>query len=145
MSDLVSRFLSFEEVMGRSLVRFFYYVLLFILVVTTLYDMVVTLMGFFSPQVLKNLGRFFVLIPVMFGLKLLALRVGTELVLAILNIEASLQSDDLNADVMSSGLNPVADRPSQPPASKMVVQDEDDGPEDKAVTEEPPMDTPKES
>ncbi|MEE4208407.1 MAG: DUF4282 domain-containing protein [Parvularcula sp.] len=109
MSELVGRFLSFEEDLGRDLVKFVYYVLLFLLVVTTLYELVVALIDMFTVKFWPNFGRFLVAIPLRFFISLLLLRVGTELVIAILSIDDRLREREPRGDVMSSGLNPVRD------------------------------------
>jgi hypothetical protein len=107
MSELVGRFLSFEEDLGRDLVKFVYYVLLFLLVVTTLYDLVVAVIDMFTARFWHNLGRFLVVIPLRFFITLLLLRVGAELVIAILSIDDNLREREPHGDVMSSGLNPM--------------------------------------
>ncbi|MEM6745820.1 MAG: DUF4282 domain-containing protein [Pseudomonadota bacterium] len=115
MTELVGRFLSFEETMGRGLVTFGYYLLLFLLVVTTLYDLVVAFAGFFGAGFLGNLGKFLVLIPVRFVVTLIGLRVATEFLLAVLSIDDGLRGETLDDDVLSSGLNPV-----RHPSSRMT-------------------------
>lgn len=133
MTELIGRFLGFEEKMGRGLVTFGYYLLLFLLVVTTLYDLLVAFAGFFGAGFFGNLGKFLVLIPVRFIVMLIGLRIGTEFVLAVLNIDDSLKNDPLDTDILSSGLNPVR-RPSSPMEAPEPVQTPMD---DDAGVEEP--------
>ncbi|MEM1379825.1 MAG: DUF4282 domain-containing protein [Pseudomonadota bacterium] len=113
MSDLVSRFLSFQEHMGRGLVRLVYYVLVFLLVVTTLYEMT-TSFGAMTETFWSNMWRVLVIIPLMFFVKLLLLRLAAELVLAVQSINESLQSGTPQGDVMSSGLNLGGHSPAAP-------------------------------
>ncbi len=133
MTELVGRFLSFEDKMGRGLVTFGYYFLLFLLVVTTLYDMVLAFAGFFGSGFFRNLGKFFILIPVQFIVMLIGLRVATEFVLAVLGIEEGLKREPLDTDVLSSGLNPVrqaSQMASAPPAERSAPDPaEDEAPE----------------
>lgn len=117
MSELVGRFLSFEEHMGRELVKFAYYVLLFLLVVTSLYEMVMALFGMFAHKFWPNLWQFLVVVPLTFVVSLLLLRVGAELVIAVLSIDDNLQAGDQTGDVMSTGLN-VASPPAAPATVK---------------------------
>ncbi|MEO1042700.1 MAG: DUF4282 domain-containing protein [Pseudomonadota bacterium] len=128
MTELIGRFLGFEEKMGRGLVTFGYYLLLFLLVVTTLYDLLVAFAGFFGAGFFGNLGKFLVLIPVRFVVMLIGLRVATEFVLAVLNVEDSLKADPLDADMLSSGLNPVRRpvSPAQTPEPEAPAIDEDE-------------------
>ncbi|MEO1659011.1 MAG: DUF4282 domain-containing protein [Pseudomonadota bacterium] len=139
MTELVGRFLSFEETMGRGLVTFGYYLLLFLLIVTTLYDLIVAFAGFFGAGFLGNMGKFFVLIPVQFIVMLIGLRVATEFVLAVLGINDSLKSEPIDGDVFSSGLNPVR-HPSSRMASAVAAEpvpaedDEDEAPAPTAKT-----------
>jgi hypothetical protein len=126
MSELVGRFLSFEEHMGRSLVKFVYYVLLFLLVVSTLFEMVAALIAMFDDRFWPNLGQFLVLIPLRFFVSLLLLRVGAELVIAVLSIDDNLQNGHNVGDTMSSGLNPA---PVPPAPSRMNVEPAEPEPE----------------
>jgi hypothetical protein len=106
MSELVGRFLSFEDHLGRGLVKFVYYVLLFLLVVTTIFELVMAVVSMFSGEFWAGLWAFFVIVPLSFLVKLLLLRVGAELVIAILSIDDNLRLDGAN-DTISTGLNPV--------------------------------------
>ena len=108
MSDLIGRFLNFEEHLGRGLVKFVYYVLLFLLVVTTLYDLAVALFGMFTVKFWPNLWQFLVFQPLKFFVALLLLRVGAELIIAVLSIDDSIRGEEASDDTMSSGLNPVS-------------------------------------
>ncbi|MCQ8183830.1 DUF4282 domain-containing protein [Parvularcula maris] len=106
MSELVGRFLSFEDHLGRGLVKFVYYVLLFLLVITTLFELVTALIGMFNGEFWASLWAFLVLVPLNFFVRLLLLRVGAELVIAILSIDDNLRGES-SADTISTGLNPV--------------------------------------
>ena len=139
MTELVGRFLSFEDRMGHGLVTFGYYLLLFLLVVTTLYDMILAFAGFFGSGFFRSLGKFFVLIPVQFIVMLIGLRVATEFVLAVLGIEEGLKSEPLDTDVLSSGLNPVR-QPSQMASAPTA---ERETPEPAEEETEPPAKTTK--
>jgi len=105
MSELVGRFLSFEEDLGDGLVKFVYYVLLFLLIVTSLYDWVMAFFHIFAGKPWSSLGLFLVGVPLRFMLGLLLLRVGAEVILAILSIDDSLKKSEPDGDTMSSGLN----------------------------------------
>lgn len=105
MSDLIGRFLSFEEHLGRGLVKFAYYVALFYLVVVSLYGMIKYL---FTMQ----FGEF-LLVPFQFLLQLLLLRVGAELVMAILSIDDNLQGATTSTEGFEAGLTP-SDRSASP-------------------------------
>lgn len=140
MSELVGRFLSFEDQMGRGLVRFVYYVLLFLLVVTTLWE-IVTTAGKLGDDFWHNLWDILVIIPLSFLVKLLLLRVGAELVMAVLSIDDHLQGGMPEGDVMSSGLNVAARRgapvpqPAQPDPQPATDEAQDgDGPPAKPAT-----------
>ena len=131
MSELVGRFLSFEERLGRGLVRLSYYVLLFLLVMTSLWD-ITTSVGQFGDEFWHNLWRVLVTIPFTFFVKLLLLRLGAEVIMAVLSISESLQTAGPEGDVMSSGLN-VADEPAPstmraPPHGAAGVDDAADQP-----------------
>lgn len=123
MSELVGRFLSFEESLGKDLVKFVYYVLLFLLVVTTLYDLVTSFVAIFTVKILPNLGQVFVVIPLRFFVTLLLLRVASEVVIAVLSIDDNLRAAGPDGDTMSSGLNPVV-RPAEPakPVAKKAAK-----------------------
>jgi len=118
MTELVGRFLSFEDHMGRGLVRLLYYVLLFLLVVTTAWELLVTFSNL-SDKFWTNLWRLLVIEPFTFVVKVLFLRLAAELVMAILSIDDSLQTGAPSGDIMSSGLN-VGGGPS--PAPEPVVE-----------------------
>ncbi|MEM6649067.1 MAG: DUF4282 domain-containing protein [Pseudomonadota bacterium] len=113
MSDLIGRFLSFEEHLGRGLVKFAYYVALFYLIVISLFEMITFLFG----------GKFgeFILVPFGFLLQLLLLRVGAELIMAVLSIDDNLQGNGFSADGVEAGLTPAPTTPSSsPPPSDNV-------------------------
>ena len=122
MQELIGRFLSFEEHLGRGLVKFVYYVLLFLLVVTTLYDLVVALATMVSVRFWAGLWKFLVVLPLRFFVMLLLLRVGAELVLAVLSIDDNLKTDDAEDDTISTGLNPVT-APKPAPTMKTAPAD----------------------
>ncbi len=106
MTELIGRFLSFEEHLGRGLVKFAYYVALFYLVVLSLYDMVGFLFGGF------RLGQF-LLVPFKFLISILVLRVVAELVMAILSIDDHLQQGArATDDGFEAGLTPSTPAPS---------------------------------
>ncbi|NNU15746.1 DUF4282 domain-containing protein [Parvularcula sp. ZS-1/3] len=108
MSELVGRFLSFEEHLGRGLVKFVYYVLLFLLVVTTLFGLGSAVYMMFAKAFWPNLWQFLVFIPLRFFVALLLLRVGAEVVIAVLSIDDNLRGESASPDSLSTGLNPVA-------------------------------------
>ncbi|GGY46572.1 DUF4282 domain-containing protein [Parvularcula lutaonensis] len=118
MSELIGRFLSFEEHLGRGLVKFVYYVLLFLLMMTTLYDLGVAVGQMFGGKFWLGLGKFVVRIPLEFIVSLLLLRVGAELIMAVLSIDDHLRSGIRDGDTMSSGLN----APSHPPAAAPTLK-----------------------
>ena len=136
MSDLIGRFLSFEENLGRGLVKFVYYVLLFLLVVTTLYGLTVALFGMFTVKFWPNLWQFLVFQPLKFFVMLLLLRVGAELIMAVLSIDDSIRSEVATDDTMSTGLNPVAP-PKAGPTIKTAAPAANDTPPPGTKTFEP--------
>lgn len=103
MSDLIGRFLSFEDHLGRGLVKFAYYLALFYLVVVSLYELIKYLFA----------GQFgdFLLVPFQFLLQLLLLRIGAEVVMAILSIDDHLQGVATSTEGFEAGLTP-SDAPS---------------------------------
>lgn len=107
MSDLVGRFLSFEEHLGKGLVKFVYYVLLFLLVVATLFDLGEAVFRMITVKFWTNMWQFLVIIPLRSFVALLLLRVGAELAIAVLSIDDNLKGEGPGDDVMSTGLNPV--------------------------------------
>ena len=114
MQELVGRFFSFEEHLGRGLVRLLFYVLVFLLIVTTAWELVVTL-SHLTKMFWTNLWRLLVIVPFTFLVKLLMLRLGAEVILAVLSIDDSLRSGSSDGDVMSSGLSMGGDVPMPPP------------------------------
>lgn len=98
MSDLIGRFLSFEDHLGRGLVKFAYYLALFFLVVSTLYHMVRHLFD-------GDIGDF-LLEPFQFVLWLVLFRVAAELALAILSIDDQLQGGIGSMEGFEAGLTP---------------------------------------
>jgi hypothetical protein len=123
MSELVGRFLSFEDHLGRGLVKFVYYVLLFLLVVTTLFELVTALIAMFSGAFWPSLWAFLVLVPLNFFVRLLLLRVGAELVIAILSIDDNLRGES-SPDTMSTGLNPVTPPRAAPTMTAPIPRNE---------------------
>lgn len=117
MQELVGRFLSFEEHLGRGLVRLLFYGLLFLLVVTTAWELLVIFSNL-SQKFWPNLWRLLITEPFTFLVKLLMLRLGAEVILAVLSIDDSLRSNgaDGDGDVMSSGLSFGSDVPMPPPS-----------------------------
>ena len=79
VSDLIGRFLSFEERLGRGLVKFGYYLAIGFLVIWTVFALFKYL---FSWQI----GAFF-LVPFQFIGLVIALRVTSETLLSILSID----------------------------------------------------------
>jgi hypothetical protein len=110
VSDLIGRFLSFEEHLGRGLVKFAYYVALFYLVVVSLYELVAHLFD-------GEFGRF-LLVPFEFLLALLVLRVVAELVIAVLSIDDNLRGAAGTVDGMEAGLTP---RPVATPSHRQAA------------------------
>ncbi|WOI53322.1 DUF4282 domain-containing protein [Parvularcula sp. LCG005] len=99
MNDLIGRFLSFEERMGKGLVKVTYYVALFFLVVVTLFNLIRFLFA-------GDFGHFF-LTPFVFLIRLLMLRLASEVVLAILSIDDNLRHSVAEPDGFESGLTPT--------------------------------------
>lgn len=99
MSDLIGRFLSFEEHLGRGLVKFTYYLALFMLVVTFAWLSLKALFGFQLGDLVVYLFQFL--------FYLVGLRVVTELALAILSIDDSLQQSNGPASGFEAGLTPA--------------------------------------
>ena len=89
MSQIVSRFLSFEETLGAGLVKFAYFVLLAVLAIGTVGAMIGGLVAAFTGDVAGGIGTF-LLAPLRFVVALILLRVATEVVLAILSIDDQL-------------------------------------------------------
>lgn len=89
MKTLASRFLSFEETLGAGLVKFAYFVLLFVLVVLTVIAMIAGIVSMVDGSFGAGLAQF-LLAPLQLVLALILLRVGTEVVLAILSIDDHL-------------------------------------------------------
>lgn len=129
MSELIGRFLSFEEHLGRGLVKFVYYVLLFLLVVTTLYELGSAVGGMFGGKFLPNLWQFLIVQPFRFFVMLLLLRVGAELFIAVLSIDDNLRGEATPEDTMSTGLNPVAPPNPAPTMKKAKAPVETSEPE----------------
>ncbi|WP_031550484.1 DUF4282 domain-containing protein [Parvularcula oceani] len=90
MSDAISRFLSFDRPLGQGLVKFAYFVLLAILTIATVIAMIAAFIGLFTGPFWANLFQFLILLPLQFLVGVLLLRVGTEVVLAILSIDDRL-------------------------------------------------------
>jgi hypothetical protein len=101
MSNAIGRFLSFEETLGKGLVKFAYYVLLAALAVMTLGLMIGAIGTMIDGDVLEGLGLF-ILAPIRFAIAVIVLRVLAELVLAVLSIDDSLAPEGRNDAGMPS-------------------------------------------
>ena len=88
MDNIVSRFLTFEETLGRGLVKFAYFVILIGLVVWAVVEIAGGVILLFDRP-LAGLWEI-VHTPFEFALWAMLLRVATELVLAILSIDDNL-------------------------------------------------------
>lgn len=121
MSELIGRFLSFEDHLGRGLVKFAYYLALFFAVVTNVYFLLKALFGF-------HLGDA-VIVICQAALWIVVLRVGAELALAILSIDDNLQQGRRTGDGFEAGLTPAAATKTTdtPQAAKPVQKDDADG------------------
>lgn len=104
MSDLVGRFLGFEEPLGRALVKGGYYLGLLYLVISTLYAVVRHIWTGKWGNLLWE--------PLEFVVALIALRLGAELMLAVFSIEQHLRADRADNDGFEAGLTPA--RPPRP-------------------------------
>lgn len=128
MSDLIGRFLSFDERLGKGLVRFTYYVALFYAVVIHLYALAVH--GW-----RLDIGMF-LLVPFKFLIWVLILRVTAEVLIAILSIEENQQPPVTGSEGFEAGLTPSPVPPQDPSPSAAPAEpedpdaDEDDGPEE---------------
>ncbi|ADM08944.1 heat shock protein HtpX [Parvularcula bermudensis HTCC2503] len=96
MSDLIGRFLSFEDHLGRGLVRVLYYVALFYVVVITLYE---TANHVFDLDI-----GLLLLVPFKFILTVLVLRVASEVLIAILSIDDHLKGQAVTGGGFEAGL-----------------------------------------
>lgn len=113
MSDLVGRFLSFDEHLGRGLVKFAYFVGLFYIVVTHIYL-------FFGHLFDLSIGAL-VLIPFKFLLWVLIIRIAAEFVIAVLSIDDHLQGVAASQEGFEAGLTPSkgnVEQPTPSPSSK---------------------------
>ncbi|MGV6819602.1 MAG: DUF4282 domain-containing protein [Parvularcula sp.] len=99
MSDLIGRFLSFEEHLGRGLVKFAYYLALFFSIVVNLWWLMTAIFGL-------RLGDA-VIILCQAILAIVVLRVVTELALAILSIDDHLQNGGVVNEGFEAGLTPA--------------------------------------
>jgi len=99
MSDLIGRFLSFEEHLGRGLVKFAYYLALFFSVVVNLWWLMAAIFQL-------RLGEA-VIILCQAMLAIVVLRVVTELALAILSIDDHLQNGGVVNGGFEAGLTPA--------------------------------------
>ena len=126
MSDLIGRFLSFDEHLGRGLVKFAYFVSLFYVVVIHLFMLVAHLIDL-------DFGRL-LLVPFKFLIWVLLIRVAAELVLAVLSIDDHLQDARAMGDGFEAGLTPdphaaASGAPTQKAEAPTVVEDTGDEPE----------------
>lgn len=101
MGTIVSRFLTFQETLGKGLVKFAYFVLLALLAITTVIAMISGIVLMFD-DFLAGLGRF-LFAPIQFVVAAILLRIGAEVVNAILSIDDQL-TDGARADGKVPGL-----------------------------------------
>lgn len=107
MSDVIGRFLSFDEQLGRGLVKFAYFLSLFYLVVIHVVEL-------FRHLIHLEIGPF-LLVPFKFLLFVLALRIAAEFLIAVLSINDRLQEEAMVAEAgSSSGLTPEPGTPVSP-------------------------------
>ena len=122
MSDLIGRFLSFEEHLGRGLVKFVYYLLIAVMVVMTISSMLEAFFGLFSEAEGDFWSHFGILFrePILLVIAIMLLRVVSEFILAVLSINDNLRQDALSgsANGFETGLTP---RPTQHPSTTTVT------------------------
>ena len=108
MSDLIGRFLSFDELLGRGLVKFAYFISLFYLVVIHLFHLGNELYHLEIGNLL--------LVPFQFLFWVLVVRLIAEMLLAILSIDDRLQGVTVSNDGFEAGLTPDKHqrRPDEP-------------------------------
>ena len=126
MDNIVSRFLTFEETLGRGLVKFAYFVILIGLVVWAVVEVVGGIILLFDRP-LAGLWEI-VHTPFEFALWAMLLRVATELILAVLSIDDNLAETALadrgrsgagrDADVPRVAVSPTPTSPPAPRAAK---------------------------
>lgn len=110
MSDLIGRFLSFEEQLGRGLVKFAYYVALF-------YWTVISVFALIGHLISLDIGPF-LLVPFWFLAGVLVLRVIAEFLIAVLSIDDTLRGATQPAEGFEAGLTPRGPaRPYRDPAA----------------------------
>ena len=102
MDNVVSRFLTFEETLGRGLVKFAYFVLLIGLVVWAVIEVIGGVVLLFDRP-LAGLWEI-VHTPFEFLLWVILLRVATELVLAVLSIDDNLTENAIAGRDTRAGL-----------------------------------------
>ena len=121
MNDLIGRFLTFEETLGRGLVKFAYFVvlaLLFFVMVASVIGGIVQMFDDFGEGLWQVVRA-----PFAFLLWVILLRVGTEVVLAILSIDDNLTEGARAQGQLpfgmgsSSPLPPSGDTASSAPAA----------------------------
>lgn len=88
MKTVIGRFLTFEETLGKGLVKFAYFVLLAFLVAATVVAMIGGVVLMFD-DFLEGLWRF-VVAPFQLVIAVILLRIGAEVVNAILSIDDQL-------------------------------------------------------
>lgn len=123
MKTLASRFLTFEETLGAGLVKFAYYVLLTVLIVTTIVSMIAGIIAMFTTGFWVGLGALLIA-PIQFVIGLILLRVATELVLAVLSIDDNLSGENGRGDTaLAPRIQPVPPTaPAEPkPAAKKTT------------------------
>lgn len=103
MSDLIGRLLSFEEHMGRGLVKFAYYCGLFFLACWILHN----LWAYLVVKETRDLGLFLIQ-PFLLVFFVVLLRVASELAMAILSIDDNLQASGYGVpEGFEAGLTPL--------------------------------------
>ena len=134
MSDLIGRFLGFEERLGRGLVKFAYYILLIFLCVAAI--------NAFFLYIFRLEFVSWILVPFQFIGLVIALRVVAEALLAIL----SIQDDSAHAEEMIDGFESgITPRPTAPaatatvhepskPAAMNAVEDADESEEEETAS-----------
>lgn len=134
MSDLIGRFLSFDELLGRGLVKFAYFITLFYLVVAHLFYLVTHLFALEIGEML--------LVPFQFLFWVLAVRLIAEMLMAILSIDDRLQGVTVSNDGFEAGLTP--DKHQRHPAEpKEPEPDPLEEPVDQASNDDSETDAPK--
>ncbi|WP_370336229.1 DUF4282 domain-containing protein [Parvularcula marina] len=130
MSDLIGRFLSFDEHLGRGLVKFAYFVSLFYIVVIHLFHLV-------GHLIHLDIGEF-LLVPFKFLLWVLVLRILAEFLMAVLSIDDHLQTAGGMQDGFEAGLTPEPG--AQPDSPKSAAPIITPAPEAEASEDQPSTD-----